>query len=343
MTENQFIQELEYALGRLPAEERTDILQDIREYFSNGRADGKSDSEIASELGDPAVIAKELVDSFDFNQTAVPALNIDMTKDKFDNVDIQLENGMLAISPSADGKMHVDIADKNYKQQLSVDIVNRTLVISLTEETKSWGIFSITRGMNTPTLTVELPDRLYEKIQISSEHGRITGERLAATEFEAETDNGSINFSRIGAGNFKATSENGDVRLNSIQAKNIEVETENGKLVLHDIQSGNVKATSANGAIAMKEIDGVVHAQTDNGRIHLVADNLDRAIELETDNGAILLETRKQPENATIRAEVDWGSISVFGSKNAKTIFGSGQHPIDLQSDNGSITVKLID
>ncbi|OHX51210.1 hypothetical protein BB776_03475 [Planococcus salinarum] len=41
MTEQQFLQQLEQALDRLPAEERNDILQDIREYFANGRADGK--------------------------------------------------------------------------------------------------------------------------------------------------------------------------------------------------------------------------------------------------------------------------------------------------------------
>lgn len=342
MTENQFIQELEFALNQLPSEERADILQDIREYFANGRADGKSEQEVAAELGEPAAIAKELINSFDFSKTEVPALNFDMSKDKFDKVDIEIENAILDIFPSDDGKMHVDLTDKNYKQQLAVDIVDRTLVISLTEESKFWGIFSITRSMNTPTLTVQLPDRLYEKIHISSEHGSIKGQRLAGTVFEVETENGRIDFSGIGAGSFTANSENGDIRLKSVQAKDVEIETENGELVLHDIQCGNVEATSANGAITLKEIDGDVRAQTDNGRIHLVTDSLDRAIKLETDNGAILLETRTQPKNATISAEVDWGSISVFGSKNGKTVFGSGQHLIDLQSDNGSIKVKLV-
>lgn len=343
MTENQFIQELEYALDQLPSEERMDILQDIREYFANGRADGKSEEAIAAELGEPSAIAKELVDSFDFNKTAAPSLDIDMTKDKFDKVDIEIENGMLVIFPSEDGKMHVDITDKNYKQQLAVDIVNRTLVISLKEESTLWGIFRITRSTNTPTLNVRLPDRLYERIQISSENGSITGERLFATLLELEAENGRIDFSGIGAGRFTVNSENGDIRLKSVQAKNIEAETDNGELVMHEIQCGNIEANSANGAITLTEIDGDVQARTDNGRIHLLTGNLDRVIELETDNGAILLETRAYPENATIQADVDWGSISVFGSKNRKTVFGSGHHPIDLQSDNGSITVQLID
>ena len=343
MTENQFIQELEQALGRLPAEERKDIMQDIREYFANGRADGKSDSTIAAELVDPKAIAKELVDSFDFSQTEVSTLNIDITKDKFDKVDIEIENGNLVIAPSPDGQMHVDIADKNYKQQLTVDIVNRTLVISLKEEIKLWGIFSITRSMNTPTLNVQLPDKLYEKIEINSDNGSITGERLAATVFKLEAENGSTHFTHIGAGSLTANSSNGDVCLTSVQAKQIEAETENGQLKLHDIQSAKVNVVSANGDILLKEVDGEIVAQTDNGRVQLAAAHLDRTIQLETDNGSILLEAKTEPKNATIRAEVDWGSISVFGSKDTKTVFGSGQHPIDLRSDNGSITVKQTD
>ncbi|MFD1032372.1 DUF4097 family beta strand repeat-containing protein [Metaplanococcus flavidus] len=342
MTEKQFLNELEYALNRLPAEEQNDILQDIREYFSNGRADGKSDSDIAAELGEPGAIAKELVDSFDFNKTEVPALKIDMAKDKFDKVDIAIENGILRIHPSKDGQMHADIVDKNYRQHFSVDILDRTLVITLKEETKKWGIFSIRGGFKSPIITVQLPDKLYEKIQILSDHGSITGENLAGSEFLVETDNGSIELARISAGDLTATSDNGAIKLTSIQAKKLEIETDNGQLNLKDIHAGKVEATSDNGGITLKDVEGSVYAQTDNGRIHLLAAHLEQSINLETDNGSILLETKMQPENATIEADVDWGTVSIFGSKKRRTVFGNGQHPIDLQSDNGSITVKMV-
>ena len=71
MTENQFIGELETALKRLPTEERNDIIQDIREYFTNGREDGKSESEIAASLGSPAKIAEELLGSYSFVENKV--------------------------------------------------------------------------------------------------------------------------------------------------------------------------------------------------------------------------------------------------------------------------------
>lgn len=342
MTEQQFLLSLEDALERLPAEERNDILQDIREYFANGRADGKSDSDIALELGSPDAIATELVDSFDFSQTEVPGAKIDISKDKFDGVDIQTDNALVRVFPSADCQMHVDVENKTYRQHLAVDILDRTLVITLKEEARKWGIFSFTGGLKSPTLNVQLPAKLYEKIQIISDHGSITGESLEGSEFLVETDNGSIDLSRISAGNFTVKSDNGTIKLTAVQAKNLRTETDNGQLTLKDIRTGNLHAVSDNGAITLKDVEGDVQAQTDNGRIHLLAADLERSINLETDNGSILLETKAQPENVTINAEVDWGSVSVFGSKKRRTVYGSGQHPIELQSDNGSITVKLV-
>ncbi|ANU10907.1 hypothetical protein BBH88_11590 [Planococcus antarcticus DSM 14505] len=167
MTENRFLQELESAMTQLPKEEQNDILQDIEEYFVNGKADGKSDSDIAAELGAPETIAKELIESFDFHQTDFASINTDLTENKFDNVDIQIENGFLFLSPSKDGKIHTDAINKSYRQQLSVDILNRTLIISLKEEERKWGIFSFIGSMKSPTLNVHLPAKLYDKIQIA--------------------------------------------------------------------------------------------------------------------------------------------------------------------------------
>lgn len=342
MTEQQFLQQLEQALERLPAEERNDILQDIREYFANGRADGKSDSDIAEELGSPEAIAKELIDSFDFSQSTAPAEKIDISKDKFDKVDIQTDNAVLQILPSDDGKMHVDVENKTYRQHLAVDILDRTLVITLKEEARKWGFFTITGSFKSPTLIVQLPPKIYEKIQILSDHGSVTGGRLESTELLVETDNGSINLNQIFAEKFTVKSDNGAIKLNDVQAKNLRAETDNGQLTLKDISADKVDAVSDNGGITLKDVKGDVHAQTDNGRIHLLAADLERSITLETDNGSILLETKRQPENATINADVDWGSVSIFGSKKRRSIYGTGQHPIELQSDNGSITVKMV-
>ncbi|WP_211653426.1 DUF4097 family beta strand repeat-containing protein [Planococcus alpniumensis] len=342
MTENQFLQELETALKQLPKEEQNDILQDIKEYFANGQADGKTDNEIADELGSPQEIADELIESFDFNQNDISTAANELTEDKFDQVDIQIDNGMLTIGPSEDGKMYADITDKSYRQQLSVDILNRTLVITLKEEPRKWGIFSFTGSMKSPKLDVRLPKKLYDKILIDSDHGMITGENLDSRYLSIETDNGRIELTQMNADQASVKSDNGDIELARVQAKKLKVGTDNGQLQLRNIQADELDASTDNGAIDLRDIEGNVRAKTDNGLIHLSTVDLDRTISLEADNGAISVETRVKPTNATIRANVDWGTVSVFGVKNRHSVFGSGENAVDLQSDNGSIKVELV-
>ena len=55
---NEFLQSLDLALKRLQPAEREDILSDYREHFEIGLSKGKTEKQIAAELGDPKSIAK---------------------------------------------------------------------------------------------------------------------------------------------------------------------------------------------------------------------------------------------------------------------------------------------
>ncbi len=64
MNKVQFLREMSAALARLPEEERADILRDYEEYFATGQENGKSDIEIATSLGSPKKIARELLTNY---------------------------------------------------------------------------------------------------------------------------------------------------------------------------------------------------------------------------------------------------------------------------------------
>jgi uncharacterized membrane protein len=59
MTKLVFMQKLNGALDRLKPEERREILSDFEEHFANGVASGKTEEEVARELGDPEVLAAQ--------------------------------------------------------------------------------------------------------------------------------------------------------------------------------------------------------------------------------------------------------------------------------------------
>lgn len=60
MTKHEFLTELKALLEKLPEAERRDILYDYEEHFQAGLADGQSEADIATSLGRPKTIAKEL-------------------------------------------------------------------------------------------------------------------------------------------------------------------------------------------------------------------------------------------------------------------------------------------
>ena len=59
--QNEFLAQLQHELKPLPSAECDDILNDYRSHFAEGLANGRSESDIIAGLGDPSVIAKELL------------------------------------------------------------------------------------------------------------------------------------------------------------------------------------------------------------------------------------------------------------------------------------------
>ena len=59
MTKYEFLRIIEEGLKDFPPKELQDILYDYEEHFNNGRADGKTDQQIISELGDPYSIINQ--------------------------------------------------------------------------------------------------------------------------------------------------------------------------------------------------------------------------------------------------------------------------------------------
>ncbi|WP_433745877.1 DUF1700 domain-containing protein [Falsibacillus pallidus] len=61
MAGNEFLAKLENLLGKLPESERREMLYDYEEHFEIGLSNGRTEKEIMEELGDPHVIARDLL------------------------------------------------------------------------------------------------------------------------------------------------------------------------------------------------------------------------------------------------------------------------------------------
>jgi uncharacterized membrane protein len=64
MVKNEFLDTLEYLLSRVPEQDRKEMLYDYQEHFEIGLANGRSQAELIAELGDPHVIARDLLTDY---------------------------------------------------------------------------------------------------------------------------------------------------------------------------------------------------------------------------------------------------------------------------------------
>lgn len=220
----------------------------------------------------------------------------------FTKVEVLSNNAAVEIVPTNDSVATVEYSGKtkkNLKLLFNADVKGDTLFIQLKEKRRSFFHFGFS-SINLKLL-VKVPAKQYHSIN-------------------AETDNGRI-------------------QVEGIKVEDIVLETDNGAIYMRNVESTTINVKTDNGKIALDNIDGKITGRTDNGGISLITNNLNRPIELSTDNGRIEIQTDKEPTNATIDAKTDNGKVIIFGQENKQSVFGKGNHLIQLRTDNGRITV----
>lgn len=228
---------------------------------------------------------------------------VEINETDFANVDVETENAEIEIIPTTGSTATVEFTGNrknDERYQLNTEVEENTLHIMVKEMRKL--LFSFDFSFSSPTLKVYLPEKMYDSVQIETSNGRI------------QTDGFKIN--------------------------DVHVKTSNGKIELSNIESKEVAAKTSNGSIKLDNVDGVITGKTSNGGMSLITDSLDRAIDLETSNGKIHIQTENEPTNVTFDIKRNNGNVTVFGDSDWNTVFGNGENLIKLKTSNGSITVE---
>ena len=218
----------------------------------------------------------------------------------FKNIEILVENASVNIYPSSDTTTTVRYEGKMKNNRFSAEVRKDTLQVELTS--RSWSNIGINFTPFSNKLDIYVPEKAYEIIQ--------------------------------------ADSNNGALRAENMEADEIRMETNNGRIYLKQVTSNTIQANTDNGRIMLEEVESDIEARTYNGRIELLSSSLDHDIDLNTNNGKILIDTDEQPTNATIDVDTDNGKIDVYGNYNKHTVFGEGKNKVKIETDNGSVTIK---
>lgn len=99
MTKKQFLLALDNGLRKLPKEEREEILRDFEEHFTIAQMEGKSETDITSDLGSPQQIAKEAIANYHFDQATTNTTTSNFLRATWAVIGLSFFNLIIVLGP----------------------------------------------------------------------------------------------------------------------------------------------------------------------------------------------------------------------------------------------------
>ncbi len=238
--------------------------------------------------------------TFKGKMTHVETIEKYVNMEDIQQIEVILSNGAVEIVPTDSEEAKIEFKGDTSIYDFSEKVDNQTLYIFAKE--RGIRFFTVDFFSFGQTLRIEVPKKHYDSIKVNTDNGRINVENL--------------------------------------QVKMIETETDNGRVKFENITSEGIIANTSNGRISLVNSEGEINAHTENGKIDVALKSIDQSMDLSTSNGAIHITTEIKPENMTIDAYTDNGSIRIFGKKDWDIVTGTGEHLVKLSTNNGSIKME---
>lgn len=253
--------------------------------------------------------------------------------DAFDNIDIHAANDMdVNIQSSADGKCHVYYYDSDQVVH-SVYVDDDTFVISCDDQ-RTFGS-DIGFGED-PYITVEIPARKYDSVNVTSESGQISASQsLRCKKLEVTEGKGNVYLVNVEADTVRLTNMSGDVSLATLNVKDLYYDGESGDLSVINVNADNISFNVGDG-----KFEGY----------NLLAN---KTSAYESEKGDILVEGCDSPEFLfeTVKGDIH---ATLLSPKQIKVDSQGGNVDIpeatekyngtcDVTTDSGDVSVKYVE
>ncbi|MCD7034259.1 DUF4097 domain-containing protein [Metabacillus sp. GX 13764] len=220
------------------------------------------------------------------------------------DISVQAENAKIEILPTTGPDIQISLKGKvksKVKNPLGTTVEGHQLTIK--ENTNTDPFFNLSFDFYEPkSIKVLLPKKDYQS-------------------FSIENDNGNVSLKDASISSIHARTNNGQISLSALSAKETDAEADNGEIIFNHV-TGKIKAI------------------TNNGKLSLKTEELNQPVQLESDNGAILITTEKEPDNVTFDTSVDNGKVNIFNKYQGNAVIGNGKTLIKLKTNNGEIKVS---
>ncbi|MFT4413986.1 DUF4097 family beta strand repeat-containing protein [Fredinandcohnia humi] len=285
--------------------------------------------------------------SVDVNEIQeIEAKNITKVKVDSDQVDVN-------ILPTNGEKIEVEFSGKVGKKskklyKLDIEEDGDTVEIRMEKKNKfQFMMFNFTRV----SLNIEVPQKLYDSLQINTASGDINVDEIEAKEVAIESQSGDMEVVNVvSEGSLLLKTSSGDVIANDNQGKVVEIKTSSGDIEERDSEAKEISLYSSSGDIETNyQITSTLNINTASGDIEVDTEEITGDLLLESSSGDVDVRIGKSPASLAVDFKSGSGDGKVnlddlkFTEKTEKRIIGeigSGKYKLHARTSSGDFTVN---
>lgn len=191
--------------------------------------------------------------------------------------------------------------------------------------------FAFGFGAMNLTLTVALPEKRWNEINVRVGSGNINVEKVEGKSVQARAGSGNVTMTAAKAGTIELKTSSGNVEANEFKAEALSF----------NVQSGNV--TLKNGEAKLK-------GETRSGNIRISMAELLHDVEVEAGSGNVKVTLDHEPKSLTVDysgksgvGKIAWNNFSYnqvdSDRRSIKGTFGSGETKLKVVTGSGNFTL----
>lgn len=336
MNKNEYLKQVSDTLRHTDAATREEILDDFRQHFLNGEAQGKSDADIIASLGDPTLF--EGLESFESNRQE-PSAGFAQR-----SVTVDAAFASVTVRPSSDERHHVRLIkdgqamESSYQlekteteSELRVKIHNRERLFRLHDRDLELEI-DVASGC--------------DSLRLSSASGDIDVQDLELGVLSVATASGDQRIRNVRTRAIKLHSASGDIDLNDIEGE-LSIETASGDATIEKHTEEPLEFHSASGDLRYAGLAREVALHTASGDGELTLRAL-RQLDIDTVSGDFEIDfdgtfTGAQMRFSAMSGEAKYNVLGQRGSldgKGSRITLGDGSTQILLNSISGDFILN---
>lgn len=253
----------------------------------------------------------------------------------FASVDIKVGNIPVTFLPSGDGTYGIETAyNSTDRDNMIIEVRDKRLTVRKKNELFLFSFdfsFFNRSNSNQEFITVYLPQKEYERIEVSTSNSSVTIEEtgIIVEDLVLDTSNSVIRITDINADRVMADTSNGAVYLKNVSSKKVRVNTSNAGVTVSNSAVDALSIDTSDGAV---ELDG------------LTFENKEGDFSIDTSNASIAVYFPEGSEK-DFRIKADTSNADIYiNERNLKDddySFGKGENRLRLTTSNGRIEMSF--